>query len=170
MSMTLVGLLLLLVSPAASAPVKTAIVVPGWPKLPFPFETGILTCLVPGHPCMMHVSGLPGIDFTLKPPGIVPGGIANETRQALTNIGTVAAAAGSSLDNFMECTVLLAKGAGESAFSEMNGAYKEFFGDVKPTRAAYFVDLVGGKALVEIKCSGWAPAPSGSDTGVAVAA
>jgi len=142
---------------------KTPIVVPGWPKLPFPFETGLITC-TGMYGCMMHVSGLPGIDFTKSPPSKVSGGIVNETAQALTNIATVAKAANSSMDNFMECTVLLSKeycvssSACEQMFNQMNSAYKNFFGAVKPTRAAYFVTLVGDSA-VEIKCSGWAPAP-----------
>ena len=104
----------------------------------------------------MHISGLPGIDFSREPPSIVTGGIGNETRQALTNIGSVAKAAGSSMDNFIECTVFISDSAPASAFEEMNAAYKEFFGEVKPTRAAMFVKLVGNSP-VEIKCSGWAP-------------
>lgn len=67
-------------------------VVPGWPKLPYPFETGLVTC-TGMYGCLMYVSGLPGIDFSQDPPSIVPGGIANETRQALTNIGKVHAQA-----------------------------------------------------------------------------
>lgn len=58
----------------------------------------------------------------------------------------------------MECTVLLADGQPDSAFADMNEAYSKFFGAVKPTRAAFYVKLIG-TSLVEIKCSGWAPTP-----------
>ena len=147
-----------LVSSIGGAPVKTAVVVPGWPKLPYPFETGIVTCLAE-HQCMLHVSGLPGVDFSTHPPGIVAGGIGNETRQALSNIEAVAKAAQSSLDNFMECTVFMSDTLGPDAFEEMNAEYKNFFGAIKPTRAAFYVKLLG-KSLVEIKCSGFAPPPA----------
>ncbi len=58
----------------------------------------------------------------------------------------------------MECTVLISDTAGPTAFADLNKVYAEFFGAIKPTRAAFFVKLVGS-SLVEIKCSGWAPAP-----------
>ena len=149
------ALMLALVSTASAQATKAPINVPGWPHLPFPFETGIKTCFLQ-QACLMHISGLPGIDFSLVPPAIVPGGIGNETRQALSNIGDVAKAAGSSMDAMIECTVFISDSAPTNAFAEMNTAYKEFFGDIKPTRAAMFVKLVGN-SLVEIKCSGWAP-------------
>ena len=153
-----------LVSSIGGTPVKTAVVVPGWPKLPYPFETGIVTCnhvMTAEQHCLLHVSGLPGIDFSTNPPGIVKGGIGNETRQALSNIEAVAKAAHSSMDNFMECTVFMSNSAiGPSSFEEMNDAYKDFFGAIKPTRAAFYVKLIG-TSLVEIKCSGFAPPPPG---------
>ena len=43
----------------------------------------------------------------------------------------------------MECTVFISDTAGPNAFEEMNGAYSNFFGAIKPTRAAFFVKLIG---------------------------
>ena len=78
----------------------------------------------------------------------------------MLNLGSVAAAAGSSLENMVECTVLLTD-IGD--FEQMNGVYKTFFvgeGKEPPTRIASQVASLAGKAVVEIKCSGWAPHPS----------
>ena len=61
-----------------------------------------------------------------------------------------------SLDNIVECTVMLANA---SDFPAMNTVYSTFFGAVKPTRAAAAMGVLGD-GLVEIKCSGWAPTPA----------
>ena len=95
---------------ALLAAIKTPITVPSWKPLPFPFSPGMVTCLgaTDSHDaCLLHVSGMQGFDMSASPPALVPGGIANETAQTLKNIGAVAEAAGSSLDNFIECTVML---------------------------------------------------------------
>ena len=55
----------------------------------------------------------------------------NVATQALDNIAEVAKAAGSSIDNFMECTVLLADGQSPDAFEEMNKACELLLHHVK---------------------------------------
>eukprot|EP00308_Calcidiscus_leptoporus_P023627 CAMPEP_0119356406 /NCGR_PEP_ID=MMETSP1334-20130426/5020_1 /TAXON_ID=127549 /ORGANISM="Calcidiscus leptoporus, Strain RCC1130" /LENGTH=163 /DNA_ID=CAMNT_0007370427 /DNA_START=6 /DNA_END=497 /DNA_ORIENTATION=+ len=147
-------------SPAA---LKKEVVVSGWPALPYPFSTGIIACLGPaGLPaaCSLSLAGQQGFDFAASPPALVAGGIANETRQVLLNLAAVAEAASSSLDNMIECTVLLTD---IKDFELMNSVYKTFFvgeGKVPPTRIASQVASLAGTAVVEIKCSGWAPHPS----------
>ena len=49
--------------------------------------------------------------------------------------------------------------ANSSDFPTMNEVYAKYFGDVKPTRAAAGMTVLGTGA-VEIKCSGWAPRPT----------
>lgn len=92
-----------------------------------------------------------GIDFTKPPPALVPGGITEQTKQTLANIEAVAHAAGGSMDDILECTVLLAD---LKDFKAMNSAYATFFTDgTPPARVALEAALAGG-ALVEIKCTG----------------
>ena len=145
---------------------KQAIHVPGWPTLPYPFSTAMLTCLSddPKQACWLHASGMQGIDFNTLPPSMVPGGVGNQTAQTLEKIAAVAQAAGASMDDMSECEVMLAN---LEDFKEMNAAYGAFFGRVKPARAAAAMGLVGG-ALVEIKCSGFAPNPVLSRRGAAL--
>ena len=45
-------------------------------------------------------------------------------------------------------------------FETMNSAYSQFFGLIKPTRAAIQAGHLVGSGSVEIKCSGWAPKPT----------
>ena len=54
----------------------------------------------------------------------VPGGIAEQTRQVLTNIREVLAAAGLTMDNVVKTTVFL-QNMGD--FAAMNAVYAEFF-------------------------------------------
>ena len=135
---------------------KYPIAVPSWAPLPFPFSTGMVTCLAGASDCLLHVSGMQGFDMTASPPVLVAGGIANQTMQTLKNIEAVTKEAGGSLDNIVECTVMLANA---SDFPAMNTVYSTFFGAVKPTRAAAAMGVLGD-GLVEIKCSGWAPTPA----------
>jgi 2-iminobutanoate/2-iminopropanoate deaminase len=138
--------LLLVIGASAVVTAKTAVVVPGWPKLPFPFSTALTS-----RSGTLWISGMQGIDFTKPPPALVPGGITEQTKQTLANIETVVHAAGGTMDNILECTVLLAD---LKDFKAMNSAYATFFTDgLPPVRVALEAALAGG-ALVEIKCTG----------------
>lgn len=77
----------------------------------------------------------------------VPGGIAEQTRQVLTNIREVLAAAGLTMDNVVKTTVFL-QNMGD--FAAMNAVYAEFFTDRMPARMCYEVAALPMGALVEI--------------------
>lgn len=74
--------------------------------------------------------------------------IANQTRQSLTNIQNILAAAGATMANVAECTVLLDD---INDFAGMNEVYGEFFSEPFPARAAFEVAALPKAAKVEIK-------------------
>jgi len=85
----------------------------------------------------------------LTPQGvIIEGDIAAQTRQVLTNLQAVLAAAGSSLARVVKTTVFLAD-MGE--FAAMNQVYSEFFGDAPPARSTVQVVRLPRDARVEIE-------------------
>ena len=75
--------------------------------------------------------------------------IASQTRQSLTNIKNILAAAGASMNDVVKTTVML-KNIGD--FAAMNAVYAEFFTEPFPARAAYQVAVLPKDALVEIEC------------------
>ena len=78
---------------------------------------------------------------------MVSGGVAEQTRQVLTNLKAVLAAAGCGLDQVLRCTVYMKD---LSAFSEMNMIYGEFFSEPYPSRAAVEVARLPRDGMVEI--------------------
>ena len=74
--------------------------------------------------------------------------IASQTRQCLTNIQNILAAAGATMANVAECTVLLDD---INDFAGMNEVYGEFFSEPYPARAAFEVAALPKAAKVEIK-------------------
>ena len=74
--------------------------------------------------------------------------IASQTRQSLTNIQNILAAAGATMANVAECTVLLDD---INDFAGMNEVYGEFFSQPFPARAAFEVAALPKAAKVEIK-------------------
>ena len=74
--------------------------------------------------------------------------IAAQTRQSLTNIRNILAAAGTDMSHVVKTTVLLAD-IGD--FAAMNEVYAEFFSEPYPARAAFQVAAVPKGALVEIE-------------------
>lgn len=80
---------------------------------------------------------------------LVPGGIVNETRQALENVKAVLEAAGSGLDRAVKVTVFLAD---IREFSEMNAVYQQFFNAPYPARSAFAVAALpkGGRVEIEV--------------------
>ncbi len=71
-----------------------------------------------------------------------------QTRQSLTNIKNILEAAGSSMADIAEVTVLLDSIAD---FGAMNEVYGEFFSEPYPARAAFEVAALPKAAKVEIK-------------------
>ena len=74
--------------------------------------------------------------------------IASQTRQSLTNIQNILAAAGATMANVAECTVPLDD---INDFAGMNEVYGEFFSEPFPARAAFEVAALPKAAKVEIK-------------------
>ena len=77
----------------------------------------------------------------------VAGSLADETRHCLRNLAAVCAAAGTSLERAVRCTVYTTRLEG---FAEINDAYGEFFPGVPPARVAIGVAALPKGAQVEI--------------------
>lgn len=94
----------------------------------------------------IHVSGQLPIDPTT---GEFAGDdIASQTRQSLSNMKAILEAAGASMADVAETTVLLDSIAD---FAAMNEVYGEFFSEPYPARAAFEVAALPKGAKVEIK-------------------
>ena len=77
------------------------------------------------------------------------GGVAEQTRQSLTNAKSILAAAGLGLQNVVKTTVFLAD---MGDFAAMNEVYAQFFSAPFPARSAVAVKTLPKGALVEIEC------------------
>jgi len=96
---------------------------------------------------MLYVSGQIG-----NVPGkleLVPGGVGEETKQALENIRSILERHGSSLDRVVKCTVMLADIA---EWQEMNEVYVAYFSERRPARSALGANGLALGARVEIEC------------------
>jgi 2-iminobutanoate/2-iminopropanoate deaminase len=95
---------------------------------------------------MLYLSGKLGTGAS----GLVSGGIKAETKQTLENVRTVLERNGSSLDQVIKCTVMLAD---MSEWSAMNEVYVTFFARNRmPARSAFGVSGLALNARVEIEC------------------
>ena len=98
----------------------------------------------------IYVSGMVGTDPAT---GAMAGStIQEQTRQALANCEAVLKAAGSSLDDVVEVTVLLAN---PEDFSGMNEAYLEVFPTDPPTRSGTKLGVVIPGVLVSIRLTAY---------------
>ena len=79
---------------------------------------------------------------------LVPGGVEAETRQSLTNLSNVLAAAGSSMDRAVKTTVFLRDMAD---FSKMNAVYGTFFPQNPPARSTVQAAALPKGGAVEIE-------------------
>ena len=81
--------------------------------------------------------------------GTFPEGIREQTRQSLTNVKAILAAAGTDMDHVVKTTVFL-QDMGD--FAAMNAVYAEFFTEGNyPARSAVEVAKLPKGALVEIE-------------------
>ncbi|XP_041104684.1 2-iminobutanoate/2-iminopropanoate deaminase isoform X1 [Polyodon spathula] len=94
----------------------------------------------------MYVSGQIGMDPTSGQ--LVSGGVLEEAKQALTNMGEILKTAGCDYNNVVKTTVLLAD---MNDFNGVNDVYKQFFKVNFPARAAYQVAALPRGARVEIE-------------------
>jgi 2-iminobutanoate/2-iminopropanoate deaminase len=85
----------------------------------------------------------------LTPDGVlVEGDITEQTRQVLTNLGGLLAAAGSSLEHVVKTTVFLSD---MNEFRSMNEVYEEFFHGAAPARSTVQVARLPRDVRVEIE-------------------
>lgn len=104
-----------------------------------PYSQGVKT------DSMVFVSG----QIPINPAtGAMPEGIEAQTRQSLTNIQSILAADGLTMQNVVKTTVLMQDLAD---FGRMNEVYAEFFSGVNPARAAFQVARLPKDALIEIE-------------------
>lgn len=80
---------------------------------------------------------------------LVEGGVGLQTTQALRNIESILAAAGSSSTDIVKVSVYLTD---MTDFPEMNEAYSKVFGDPSPARITLGVTELALGAVVEIEC------------------
>lgn len=111
---------------------------PGSGALPFSEAVGV------GD--MLYLSGQLGTDSSGK---LVTGGIQAETRQALANIADVLQRHGSSMEQVVKCTAMLAD---IREWAEMNGVYVTFFPSHKPARSAFGTNGLALGARLELEC------------------
>jgi 2-iminobutanoate/2-iminopropanoate deaminase len=96
---------------------------------------------------MLYLSGQVGIEpGTLK---LVPGGLKQETRQAMNNIKTTLEAHGYTMRDLVKCTVMLSD---ISKWAEFNEIYKTYFAGRYPARSALGANGLALGAQVEIEC------------------
>jgi len=93
----------------------------------------------------LYISGQLGMDTSLS---LVNGGIEQETRKAMENIGYILQAAGGSYKDVIKTTILLRD---ISNFSKVNGIYSSYFKDHAPARAAFQVAALPKGGNVEIE-------------------
>jgi reactive intermediate/imine deaminase len=97
---------------------------------------------------ILYLSGKLGTDSTNK---LATGGIGPETKQTLENIKTVLEKNGSSMDNVIKCTVMLAD---IKEWADMNAVYVTFFKKERlPARSAFGTSGLVNNARVEIECT-----------------
>ena len=96
---------------------------------------------------ILYLSGKLGTDSTGK---LAPGGIGPETKQTLENIKAVLEKNGSSMDNVVKCTVMLAD---IKEWADMNAVYNTFFKKERlPARSAFGTSGLVLNARLEIEC------------------
>ena len=96
---------------------------------------------------LIHISGQIGhVHGEMK---LVEGGLEAQARQALDYLGQSLAAAGSSYDRVLKCTVFFADFADFKIFNEI---YREYFKKYLPARSGIEVQGLALGALIEIEC------------------
>jgi len=112
-------------------------------KLNMPYSEAVI------YGDIIYASGQVGeVGFTTE--GVmVEGGIGPETRQALLNIKRVLEQNGSSMDNIIKCTCMLAD---IDEWAEMSKEYLTFFPNHQPARSAFATTGLALGARVEIEC------------------
>lgn len=109
------------------------------PKALGPYSQGIKT----GD--MIFLSGQLGLDPVTNE--FAEGGVAEQTRQSLTNLKNILESAGSSMKNVIKTTVFLND---MNDFQAMNAVYSQFFESDPPARSTVQAAALPKNGLVEI--------------------
>ena len=123
-------------------PTRSAIIAPQAPKAIGPYSVAIQT------DTLVFCSGQVGLDPASGE--LAAADVEGQTRQALTNLRNVLAAAGTDLDRVVKTTVFLKDMAD---FQKMNAIYAEFFNSTPPARSTIAVAGLPRGALVEIEAT-----------------
>lgn len=108
---------------------------------PLPFSSAVRV----GH--MLYLSGQLGVD---PDPKVTSGGVKAETKQIMEKIRRLLERNGSSLNNVVKCTVMLAD---MSEWGAMNEVYVTYFPKGRlPARSAFGTNGLARDARVEIEC------------------
>jgi 2-iminobutanoate/2-iminopropanoate deaminase len=95
---------------------------------------------------MLYLSGQLGTDSSGT---VVSGGIQAETRQALENIKHVLETNGSSMDDVVKCTAMLAD---IKEWASMNEVYVSYFPRHLPARSAFATNGLALGGRIELEC------------------
>jgi 2-iminobutanoate/2-iminopropanoate deaminase len=101
---------------------------------------------------LIFTAGQLGIDRSTG--DLVPGGIEEETRQALLNLQHILESAGASLSNVLKTTVFLRD---MQDFAKMNAIYATFFIENPPARSTVQVAALPKNAAVEVEAIAYQP-------------
>lgn len=104
---------------------------------------------------LVFTAGAIGLDPATG--SLVEGGLAPETTQAISNLRSVLAAAGTDLAGVLKCTVFLVD---DADFAPFNEVYRAAFPEPFPARTTVVVRSLPRGALIEIECVALAPKPS----------
>ena len=127
---------------------RTVISTENAPKAIGPYSQGILTTFASGEK-ILQAAGQIGLDP--KTGRVVSGGIQAQARQTMENIKAIVTAAGASMKDVLECTVLMEDLAD---YASLNEVYATYFDETNaPARAAFQVVALPANASCEIKCS-----------------
>ncbi len=96
---------------------------------------------------MLYLSGYIGFDD--KTNALAEGGISAETKQTMENIKSTLEKNGSSLNEVVKCTVMMAD---IREWAEMNKVYVTYFTENLPARSAFGTSGLALGARVEIEC------------------
>ncbi|WP_273567353.1 RidA family protein [Maribacter halichondriae] len=112
-------------------------------RLNLPFSQAVI------YGNIIYVSGQLAEDGLTEEATLVEGGIGPETRQTMLYIKKILEANGSSIENIIKCTCML---AAIEEWAEMNVEYIKFFPENKPARSAFATNGLLFNARVEIEC------------------
>lgn len=94
---------------------------------------------------LLFLSGTPPL---VAPGQIIDGGIQDQTRQTLDNLGAVLEAAGLGFEDVVKCTVYLSDLAD---YAEMNAVYETYFSEPYPARTTLGAGSLELDALIVVE-------------------